>query len=83
MFTVLLKELESKGTSAERLTYYLNRHIELDGDEHGPLAEKLLLSLCENNPVKLEQAQKVAQSALQARIRLWDGVLAEIREKGL
>jgi pyrroloquinoline quinone (PQQ) biosynthesis protein C len=83
MFTVLVKELEENGMSADRLKYYLNRHIELDGDEHGPLAEKLLLSLCEDDPVKLEQAEKVAQAALQARIRLWDGVLAEIREKGL
>lgn len=83
MFTVLVNELEQNGTSADRLKYYLNRHIELDGDEHGPLAEKLLLSLCENDPGKMEQAEKVAQAALHTRIRLWDGVLEEIREKGL
>jgi hypothetical protein len=83
MFTVLLRELEQKGTSAGRLRFYLNRHIELDGDEHGPLAEKLLAFLCGDDSSKIQQAEQVAAEALRARIRLWDGVLEEIREKGL
>lgn len=81
MFTTLINELEQNGTATDRLQYYLNRHIELDGDEHGPLAEKLLRSLCEDDPTKIEQADRVAQSALHARIRLWDGVLKEIEEQ--
>lgn len=83
MFTVLLKEMHQSGRSTDRLTYYLQRHIELDGDHHGPLAEKLLSFVCEDNPTKIEEANHIAQNALHTRIRLWDGVLAEILEKGI
>ncbi|TCP64427.1 DUF3050 domain-containing protein [Baia soyae] len=83
MFTQLLSELDNHDQSTERIRYYLNRHIELDGDTHGPLAEKLLNSLCESDPEKWKQAEEVALRSLQLRSQLWDGVLAEIGEKGL
>jgi hypothetical protein len=83
MFGTLVQEIEKNGFSATQLKYYLHRHIELDGDEHGPLAEKLLVSLCDNNSSKIEEAEKMAQGSLQARIKLWDGVLEEIERKGL
>lgn len=77
MFQVLVDTLGKQGKSVDRLLYYLHRHIELDGDEHGPLAEKLLASLC-NTREKLAEAHKSAQLALESRISLWDGVLQEI-----
>lgn len=83
MFSVLLKELESNETSESTLQYYLQRHIELDGDEHGPLAEKLLSFLCEGNPTKQKEAEETAIHSLESRILLWDGVLQEIEEKSL
>ncbi|MFC4766632.1 DUF3050 domain-containing protein [Effusibacillus consociatus] len=78
MFKKLVPVLENQGYSVERLVYYLNRHIELDGDEHGPLAERLLQYLCKEDPRRWEQAQQVAIRSLDARIRLWDGVLKEM-----
>lgn len=83
MFTHLLTELENHQQSTDRICYYLNRHIELDGDTHGPLAEKLLSSLCGSDSEKWQQAEQVALQSLQLRIQLWDGVLKEIEEKGL
>ncbi|TCS95933.1 DUF3050 domain-containing protein [Hazenella coriacea] len=83
MFTVLIKEMKQNKTDTNRLHYYLQRHIELDGDEHGPLAKQLLLYLCKEEEQKLIEADQIAKKALQARIRLWDGVIAEINEKGL
>ncbi|MBO8164251.1 MAG: DUF3050 domain-containing protein [Brevibacillus sp.] len=59
-------------------TYYLKRHIELDGDEHGPLAERLLTALCENSPEKQAEAERTAEQSLRARIELWNGVLAAL-----
>lgn len=79
MFSILLDELQASGTDHDRLHFYLQRHIELDGDQHGPLAENLLTSLCENDPDKQKEANQIAQEALEARIKLWDGVLEEIR----
>lgn len=58
--------------------HYLIRHITLDHDEHGPLALRLLDKLCEGDPSRIAQAQDVGIRAIQARSRLWDGVLAEI-----
>ncbi len=83
MFQLLVDEVESNGLNAQGLKYYLHRHIEVDGNEHGPLAQKLLSSLCEDDPVKFKEADRVAEICLRARIKLWDGVLAEINESAI
>lgn len=54
---------------------YLNRHIELDGDKHAPMARKLLSNLCGSDPIKWEQARCAAEQALHGRIALWDGLI--------
>lgn len=81
MFQVLVDEVSTKGQEVDRLVYYLNRHIELDGDEHGPLAEKLLQHLCGNDPQRLREAEETAIRSLRSRVELWNGVLAEIAQK--
>lgn len=58
--------------------YYFDRHIELDGDEHGPMAFKMVENLCEGNAKKWHEAQVVAEKSLQSRIELWNGIEAEI-----
>jgi hypothetical protein len=55
--------------------YYLERHIAVDGDHHSHLAIAMLEELCGDDPVKWSEATAYAQAALEARIRLWDGVL--------
>jgi len=57
------------------LRLYLERHIELDGDHHGPMGERLLRVLCGNDASKWDDAFAAAQGALEVRVRLWDGVL--------
>jgi hypothetical protein len=78
MFTRLADTLEPQGVRVERLMHYLRRHIELDGDEHGPLSERLLLSLCRGDDRRLDEAHQAARRALTARIALWDGIYAAI-----
>ncbi len=57
---------------------YLDRHIEVDGGDHGPNARRLLESLCGNDPAKWNDARTVSLAALEARIHLWDAVMASI-----
>lgn len=58
--------------------HYLDRHITLDHDEHGPLALRLLDALCEDDPQKIEAANRVGVAAIEARTALWDGILDEL-----
>lgn len=58
--------------------HYLDRHITLDHDEHGPLALRLLDALCEGDPEKVADADRVGVAAIESRTALWDGILAEL-----
>lgn len=76
MFSSILKEIQLNfpNSNLEKLLYYFKRHIELDADEHGPLAMKMIMELCEADPVKWKQVEEVSKIALQKRIKLWDAI---------
>ncbi|MCP4097148.1 MAG: DUF3050 domain-containing protein [Planctomycetaceae bacterium] len=63
----------------DNFRYYLNRHIELDADEHGPMAERMVESICGSSTVNWHVAELAAKDALQARLCLWDGMHQRIR----
>ena len=79
MFIEIVKKLSNeKNIKADLLIYYLERHIELDADEHGPMALKMIQNLCGNDPVKWEEATIASEKALKMRIKLWDSILYKI-----
>jgi Protein of unknown function (DUF3050) len=57
---------------------YLRRHIQVDSEEHTPMAMQMLAELCQDDRTRLAECEKTINAALAARIRLWDGILAKI-----
>jgi hypothetical protein len=79
LFRQIVTRLSSDAASGlDYFRFYLERHIDLDGDQHGPMAERLVASLCGDDPARWQVAEKAAVRALESRQRLWDGVVAAL-----
>lgn len=76
MFTEILKEFKSSfpETDLKELIYYFDRHIELDADEHGPMAFKMIDELCGTDEKKWKEVAEISKLSLQKRIGLWDAI---------
>jgi len=76
MFTQILKELKDNFPSVDlsELVYYFERHIELDADEHGPMAFEMISFLCGEDAEKWKEVETVSKKALKKRIKLWDAI---------
>ncbi|WP_282074815.1 DUF3050 domain-containing protein [Maribacter aquivivus] len=78
---MFLRIVEQAGEDAyPKLEYYLRRHIELDGDEHGPLSLKMIQELCGDDAVKWHDVLECSEKALQQRIALWDHIAKAIQQ---
>lgn len=74
MFTSLMGKLQLSKFDCPKFYYYLQRHINVDGEEHGPASLALVEDLCDHDPVHIHEAEQAAIIALKARIKLWDDV---------
>ena len=82
MFSRLQKTLPGTKHDKNRLRhfiYYIERHIELDGDSHGPMGRELLDNLVADSSQRNERALRAACNSIQARIELWNGTLSTLR----
>lgn len=80
MFRELIAKMNISTSEAPLFHFYLNRHVELDGDVHGPMALDMIQVLCEDNDQRWSEATNSAKTAIQARINLWDFILKQIKE---
>ncbi|QJW99151.1 DUF3050 domain-containing protein [Frigoriglobus tundricola] len=75
VFRRIVDQLNTEaGGGLSDFVYYLNRHIGLDGAEHGPMAHRLLASLCGSDESRWLRAEQTAVACLEARRGLWDGI---------
>lgn len=85
MFARLQSTLGLSPDRASAFHHYLRRHIQLDGDTHGPMARALADALCGKDPGRRAHAVTTAAAALRARLELWDGIgerTASLRLRG-
>lgn len=82
MFNAILKEIQIQFPDADlkKFVYYFERHIELDGDEHGPLAMQMIEELGGEDKVKWNAIKQVSKEALKKRIALWDAIYDSIKK---
>ena len=64
------------------LVDYLERHVEVDEEEHTPMAVQMVLELCGEDPDRWASARGKVLGALDARRRLWDGILDRLPSNG-
>ena len=82
MFTEILKNFQTNfpETKLNKLVYYFERHIELDADEHGPMAMQMITELCDTE-TKWKEVKEISIQALEKRIGLWDAIETEMKQK--
>ena len=85
MFTEILRnfKINFPDTDLSKLIYYFERHIELDADEHGPMAMQMISELCGDDVQKWKDVEEISTMALEKRIGLWNAIEEHIHEQHL
>ncbi|PWJ57437.1 Protein of unknown function (DUF3050) [Dyadobacter jejuensis] len=75
MFLSIINDLNMRFPDhVSTFKYYLERHIEVDGDQHSHLAIRMTSVLCGEDDAKWMEAQQAAVRALQKRLELWNAI---------
>ena len=80
MFDQVVAVNRELGNQLGTFVDYLKRHIQVDAEEHTPMAMQMLADLCGDDEEKWRECEGAVNSALAARTRLWDGILAAIND---
>lgn len=76
MFLKILEEICTEyPEKVSTFKYYIERHIEVDGDHHSHLAINMVEELCGDDENKWNEACAMAKKSLEIRYKLWDAIL--------
>jgi len=78
MFAGLLAHWGVTRAEAPLFVYYLDRHIEVDQQEHGPAAGRLIEEVVGDDAARQHILLNAALVAVKQRAALWDGLLAHL-----
>ena len=80
MFRAIIGDLDKNFPGKlDSFRYYLDRHVQLDEEEHSPMAMAMIEELCGKDKNKWSEVKKAAISSIKHRIELWDGIEQEIK----
>jgi Protein of unknown function (DUF3050) len=79
MFDQVVGVNRDHGNRLDTFVDYLERHIQVDSEEHTPMAMQMLADLCADDDDKWRQCEETVNIALEARIELWNGICADIQ----
>lgn len=74
MFKKILNQINYTRLEAPKFYYYLDRHIQVDGEEHGPMSEHLVHYFCDNDPVLIHEAEQAAIESIESRIQFFNDI---------
>ena len=79
MFISLINEMHKNfPDDISIFKYYIERHIEVDGDHHSHLAIQMTANLCKDNEEYWKEAEEVVINSLKRRVELWNGVYRQL-----
>lgn len=82
MFVSMVNDIHANfPDSISIFKYYLERHIEVDGDHHSHLALAMTAHLCGDNSTYWQEAEEATLVSLRQRIQLWDGAYEQIKQR--
>ena len=79
MFDQVIK-VNDQGGKLDTFGDYLARHIEVDGEEHTPMAMQMVADLCGDDDARWDECSATINTALNARVRLWDGIVQALED---
>ena len=74
LFRSIQQNLPLPASEAPNLCAYLNRHIQLDEQEHGPIVQRMAQELCGDSVRLQNESAAITRQALATRLVFWDEI---------